>query len=122
MRFGIWTPLPHVIRQEQRMEDALAEHRSGDMRGLRDPAFDFAVDIVRKAESYGFANTLVAQRYLGPDLEAWSLASALAPLTKTIEIHARRRKPCGLALPGAETRRSRRRWRARARPSESPKP
>ena len=86
MRFGIWTPLPHVIRQEQRMEDALAEHRSGDMRGLRDPAFDFAVDIVRKAESYGFANTLVAQRYLGPDLEAWSLASALAPLTKTIEI------------------------------------
>jgi dimethylsulfone monooxygenase len=86
MRFGIWTPLPHVIRQEQRMEEALAQHRSGHMRGARDPAFEFAVDAVRKAESYGFANTLVAQRYLGPDLEAWSLASALAPLTQTIEL------------------------------------
>jgi FMNH2-dependent dimethyl sulfone monooxygenase len=42
--------------------------------------------VVRKAESYGFANTLIAQRYLGPDLEAWSLASALAPLTSTIEL------------------------------------
>ncbi len=86
MRYGIWTPLPHVIRQEARMEAALADHRSSGALSRRDPAFDFAVDTVRKAEAYGFVNTLIAQRYLGPDLEAWTLASALAPLTETIEL------------------------------------
>jgi FMNH2-dependent dimethyl sulfone monooxygenase len=86
MRFGIWTPLPHVIRQEARMEAALANYRQSRSDTRRDAAFDFAVDIVRQAEAYGFASTLVAQRYLGPDLEAWTLASALAPLTETIEL------------------------------------
>lgn len=85
MKFGLWTPLPHVIRTEQRMTHALESHEnSTDADG--DEAFDFALDIIRQAEGFGFDNTLIAQRYLGPDLEAWTLATALAMRTSSIEV------------------------------------
>ena len=54
--------------------------------GAGDEAFDFAVDIIQQAEQFGFDNTLIAQRFLGPDLEAWTLATALAMRTSTIEV------------------------------------
>jgi dimethylsulfone monooxygenase len=86
MRFGIWTPLPHTIRPEPRMEEAIAELSTlGAGEGL-DGSYRFALDVVRAAEDAGFHSTLIAQRYLGPDLDAWMLASALAAHTKTIEI------------------------------------
>jgi FMNH2-dependent dimethyl sulfone monooxygenase len=86
MRFGIWTPLPHTIRPEPRMQDAVAElTEPGSGDGL-DGSYRFALDVVREAESAGFSSTLIAQRYLGPDLDAWMLASALAANTRTIEI------------------------------------
>ena len=85
MIFGLWTPVPHVIRTEERMTRALASHEdSSDAKG--DEAFDFAVDVIRQAESFGFDNTLIAQRFLGPDLEAWTLATALAMRTTSIEV------------------------------------
>jgi FMNH2-dependent dimethyl sulfone monooxygenase len=86
MRFGIWTPLPHTIRPEPRMQDAIAELSTpGSGEGL-DGSYRFALDIVREAEDAGFDSTLIAQRYLGPDLDSWVLASAIAAHTKTIEI------------------------------------
>lgn len=86
MRFGIWTPLPHTIRPEPRMQDAIAELTTpGSGEGL-DGSYQFALDIVREAEAAGFDSTLIAQRYLGPDLDAWILSTALAAHTKTIEI------------------------------------
>jgi dimethylsulfone monooxygenase len=85
VKFGLWTPVPHVIRNEERMTRALTTHEScSDESG--DLAFEFAVDVIQQAERFGFHNTLVAQRFLGPDLEAWTLATALAARTSTIDV------------------------------------
>jgi FMNH2-dependent dimethyl sulfone monooxygenase len=85
MRMGIWAPLPHTIRPEPAMTqavDALTKHGNGE----EDASFRFALDIVRKAEDYGFETSLIAERFLGPDLEAWILSAALAEHTRRIEI------------------------------------
>jgi FMNH2-dependent dimethyl sulfone monooxygenase len=68
MRLGIWTP------------------RGGKADEDIEDAFRFAGEIVQKAEAYGFETTLVAQRFIGEDLEAWVLASALAAKTSKIEL------------------------------------
>ena len=88
MQFGIWTPLPHTIRPEPRMERAIAEIKSParNLGGRDDGTFTFACDVVRRADALGFDTTLIAERFLGPDLSAWVLASALAMLTKRIEL------------------------------------
>lgn len=85
MKFGLWTPVPHVIRNEERMTHALRSHEDNtDASG--DEAFAFSLDVIQQAERFGFHNTLVAQRFLGPDLEAWTLATALAMRTSSIEL------------------------------------
>ena len=58
------------------------------MRGdySADKSFQFALDVVSKGEALGFDITLIAERLLGPDLEAWMLTAALAARTKTIQI------------------------------------
>lgn len=87
MQFGIWTPLPHTIRPEARMDRAVAELKSDKpLDGRPDDTFGFACDVVRRADELGFDTTLIAERYLGPDLSAWVLASALAMVTKRIEL------------------------------------
>jgi FMNH2-dependent dimethyl sulfone monooxygenase len=70
MRFGIWAP-----RGGKADEPASSE----------DP-YQFAVDVIQSAEAHGFATTLIAQRFLGKDLDAWMLAAALAGMTKSIEL------------------------------------
>jgi FMNH2-dependent dimethyl sulfone monooxygenase len=86
MQFGIWTPLPHTIRPEPAMERATAELKSGAGAASKDGTFEFACDVVRRADELGFDTTLIAERFLGPDLEAWVLASALAVMTRRIEL------------------------------------
>src|SRR5262249_50031214 len=87
MKFGIWTPLPHTIRPEPRMDRAVAEIKSGtSLAGRTDGTFEFAYDVVRRADELGFDTTLIAERFLGPDLSAWVLASALAMVTTRIEL------------------------------------
>src|SRR5262249_43879129 len=86
MKFGIWTPLPHTIRPEPRMDEAVAQIRScASLAGRKAGSFEFACDAVRRADELGFDTTLIAERFLGPDLSAWVLASALAMVTKRIE-------------------------------------
>src|SRR5690348_13855813 len=85
MRLGIWTPLPHTIRPEPAMT-AAAEALARPGSGGEDASYRFAVDLVRRAEDLGFDITLVAERFLGPDLEAWMLSAALAAETRRIEI------------------------------------
>jgi len=85
MQFGIWTPLPHTIRPEPGMERAIARLKS-NATGKKDGTFEFACDVVRRADELGFDTTLIAERFLGPDLEAWVLASALATITTRIEL------------------------------------
>src|SRR5262245_7724468 len=98
MKFGIWTPLPHTIRPEPRMDRAIAEIKSGtSLAGRTDGTFEFAYDVVRRADELGFDTTLIAERFLGPDLSAWVLASALAMVTKR---HGRRASRHGNAAGG----------------------
>src|SRR5260370_9955223 len=87
MKFGRWTALPHTIRPEPRMDQTVAEIKScASLAGRNDGSFEFACDAVRRADELGFDTTLIAERFLGPDLSAWVLASALAMVTKRIEL------------------------------------
>ena len=84
MRLGIWTPAPLSMRPDavaQPAIDALTRHGGGV-----DQNYLYALDTLQRAEELGFSITLIAQRFLGPDLDSWIFASALAAGTKTIEI------------------------------------
>ncbi|MDB5650290.1 MAG: alkanesulfonate monooxygenase, partial [Hyphomicrobiales bacterium] len=86
MRLGLWAPLPHTIRPEPIITEALHELETPGL-GLRlDRSFAFVVDAVSRAEELGFDITLVAERWVAPDLEAWVVSSALAVLTHRIQI------------------------------------
>jgi FMNH2-dependent dimethyl sulfone monooxygenase len=86
MRFGIWTPLPHTIRPEPRMDRAIEVLKGQHTDAGPDAAFQFAADVLQRGERHGFDVTLIATRELGPDLEAWTTAAALAGHTKTMEL------------------------------------
>ncbi len=86
MRLGIWTPAPLSMRPTaatQPFIDGLTRHGGGVDRN-----FQFAAEILQRAEHLGFDITLIAQRFLGPDLDSFIHAAALAPMTRTIEIMA----------------------------------
>jgi dimethylsulfone monooxygenase len=86
VRLGIWCPAPLSIRPDPLVQpafDALTRHGGGV-----DQNFLYAADVLQRAEELGFEITLIAQRFLGPDLDSWIFASALATQTKSIEIMA----------------------------------
>lgn len=86
MRFGIWAPLPHTIRPEPAMEQAIANLTAPGRGGPEDASFEFASAILQQAEAAGFTISLIAERWLGPDLESWIMASALSQRTATLEL------------------------------------
>lgn len=92
MRLGIWTPLPHTIRAEPAMEEGVRQVKTRGDDGA-DKSFEFALEVVSKGEALGFDITLIAERLLGPDLEAWMLTAALAART-------RQYRSCRRSIPG----------------------
>jgi dimethylsulfone monooxygenase len=86
MRYGVWTPLPHTIRPEPLMNEAIRESGTRGLASGPDKAFRFAADMLRRGEELGFETTLLAERWMGTDHSAWLLASALAPLTSRMEL------------------------------------
>lgn len=86
MRYGIWTPLPHTVRIEPAMADAIEDLTTPGAGGGTDKSFRIAIDLIRCAEALGFESTLIAERHLGPDLEAWILATAMIAHTKTMQL------------------------------------
>jgi FMNH2-dependent dimethyl sulfone monooxygenase len=86
MQLGIWTPLPHTIRPEPVIETAVGELSTRGKGQPLDRSYAFARDIVRNAEDMGFDITLVAERLVAPDLEAWAVSAALAVETSRIKI------------------------------------
>ncbi len=86
MRFGVWTPLPHTIQPEPAMEAAIRESGEAGLFEGHDKAFRFAVEVIQRAEALGYETTLIAERWLGTDHPAWILASALAAVTRKIEL------------------------------------
>jgi FMNH2-dependent dimethyl sulfone monooxygenase len=86
MRLGIWAPLPHTIRPEPEITKSLEELGADGVGLPLDRSFRFLADIVCRAEELGFDVTLVAERLVARDLESWVVSSALAVLTKRIQI------------------------------------
>jgi FMNH2-dependent dimethyl sulfone monooxygenase len=86
MRLGVWAPAPQSIRPDPAVKpshEALTRHGGGV-----DQSYLYAVEFLQRAEALGFDITLIAQRYLGPDLDSWIFATALAAQTKKMEIMA----------------------------------
>ena len=86
MRLGLWTPLPHTIRPEPIIAQAVEELGTRGLGLPVDRSFQFALSAVRRAEELGFCITLVAERFVAPDLEAWVVAAAIAAHTTKIEV------------------------------------
>jgi dimethylsulfone monooxygenase len=86
MRLGIWTPLPHTVRVEPEMAVAIDELSHQGKGGTTDRSLAVALAVVTRAEELGFATTLIAERHIGPDLEAWIMASAMIAETNSIEL------------------------------------
>lgn len=83
MKFGIWTPLPHTAPPLDLFED-MRTYGPGDPGD--DTFLNFALDVIERADQFGFDVTLVAERFMGHDLEAWILATALAARTTQITV------------------------------------
>ena len=72
--------MPHTIRPEPRMNAAMLESGTRGLANGPDKAFQFAVEMITRAEDLGFETTLLAERWIGTDHPAWMLAAALAAL------------------------------------------
>jgi len=68
------------------MDRALADLMTRGQGLAQDRSFAFALEAVQAAEAMGFDITLVAERLVAADLEAWVVSSALAVMTSKIEI------------------------------------
>lgn len=81
MQLGIWTPVPHAVPPPGLLAD-------GEVYGPNQPGdetyLNYAIDVIQRADELGFDVTLVAQRLMGPDIEAWILATTLAAKTNNI--------------------------------------
>src|SRR6476469_982000 len=87
MQFGIWTPVPHAIAPQPRLLAATRQALDdAPAQPYADEGYAFAREVVTSAEALGYDITLIAERLLGPDLEAWMLNAALASRTKAIQI------------------------------------
>jgi FMNH2-dependent dimethyl sulfone monooxygenase len=86
MQFGLWTPLPHVIRPEPEITRAIDDLGTPGQGLPVDRSFAFALAAVQRAEELGFDLTLIAERFVARDLAAWVVSSALAVLTSKIQI------------------------------------
>lgn len=82
VQFGFWLPI-----------------FGGWLRNVEDegmpPTFEYALDVARQAEDWGYSTTLIAELNLNdikgvdePVLEAWTTAAALAATTRRLEIMA----------------------------------
>ncbi len=84
LQFGLYAPVPHVTVGSP----PIARSVSGAMAPLApsvvDEAFELARDILLEADRSGFDIVLFAERHLGADLEAWTLACAIGPWTRHI--------------------------------------
>ena len=54
--------------------------------GTTDRSLAVALAVVKRAEELGFVTTLIAERHIGPDLEAWIMATAMIAETTSIEL------------------------------------
>lgn len=86
MRAGIYVPVPHVTLHSDQLATSTRAAQEPLLPTEVDPGFTLALDSTLEAERFGFDIALFAERHLGPDLEAWMLAAAVASQTSKITI------------------------------------
>lgn len=87
MQLGFWTPLPHVVGLEAGLAGRPSDSWSSKLDSAAvDRPYELAVEVAQIAEAAGFTTTLVAERFIGQDLEAWILSTALAVRTRSLEL------------------------------------
>jgi FMNH2-dependent dimethyl sulfone monooxygenase len=86
MRAGFYAPVPHVVANSDALRRAGEAAGAPLSAGELDGGYQLARDFVLRAEALGFDLVLFAERHMGPDLEAWMLAAAVAPQTSRIRV------------------------------------
>jgi FMNH2-dependent dimethyl sulfone monooxygenase len=86
MKLGIWCPAPQTIRTDP-LTQAFFSTLNQNGGGV-DKNFEYAAQVLNRAEHLGFDITLIAQRWFGADLDSWIFASALAPIVKNMRLMA----------------------------------
>jgi FMNH2-dependent dimethyl sulfone monooxygenase len=81
MQFGLYAPVPHVTVGSEAMARSVAAAMAPLPAGDVDEGFRLARDTLMAANDAGFDLVLYAERHLGADLEAWTLACAIGPWT-----------------------------------------
>lgn len=78
MQFGLYAPIPMATVGSPEAVAAAREAQQPLADGLRDKQFDHSLELLLEADRSGFDLCLFAERHLGCDLAAWTLASAIA--------------------------------------------
>lgn len=86
MKAGMYVPVPHVTAHSERLAATTAAAQEPLLPLEVDPGFTLALEETLEAERLGYDIALFAERHMGPDLEAWVLASAVASHTSRIRI------------------------------------
>src|SRR3954468_23048632 len=84
LQFGLYVPQPNISvgsREIVRSAAAALAPLPGD---AIDPAFELSKSVLCAADAAGFDIILFAERHLGPDLEAWIMASPIGAATRRI--------------------------------------
>ena len=84
IQFGLYCPQQSITVGSREIVRSTACAMTPLAVGDVDPAFALAKDVLCAADAAGFDIILFAERHLGPDLEAWLMASAIGPWTKRI--------------------------------------
>ncbi len=78
MLFGLYAPIPMATVGSPEAVSAAREANLPLAPGARDKQFNFCEHLLMEADRSGFELCLFAERHLGCDLAAWTLASAIA--------------------------------------------
>jgi dimethylsulfone monooxygenase len=84
IQFGLYCPQQSITVGSREIVRSTAAAMGPLAERDVDPAFALAKDVLCAADACGFDIILFAERHLGPDLEAWLMASAIGAWTKRI--------------------------------------
>jgi FMNH2-dependent dimethyl sulfone monooxygenase len=84
IQFGLYVPQPNITVGSREIVRSAAGAMTPLPAHAVDPAFELSKSILCAADAAGFDIILFAERHLGPDLEAWIMASAIGSCTHRI--------------------------------------
>jgi FMNH2-dependent dimethyl sulfone monooxygenase len=84
LQFGLYVPQPNISVGSREIVRSAAGALAPLPAHEVDPAFELSRSVLCAADAAGFDIILFAERHLGPDLEAWIMASAIGAATRRI--------------------------------------